>query len=535
MIFLARLLASDTMRITHCFPTRAYFPAGQSGGITVRVTPSTIGAASVRLTVRDLDRVVVHTQSLMMELQQTLTFPLPVTPGRGYGVDVELVDTDGVVRHRSRTALDVQTSWIAAPRYGFLSQFAPGEQYDARADQLLARHITVVQFYDWMYRHYQYLPPTDVFTDILGRTLSLSSTRNALAAVRSRGMAGMAYGSVYGAEAEYALAHPDELLYDANGQPESLADTFYLQDVRPGPWRDHILGQYQVAIQQVGFNGIHADQYGDMGPAYDRAGQAIDMASALGGIVGAAETAAKQAGGDGIIFNCVTNWPIEQVAPQPEAATYIEVWPPYIQLSDLGQLITQARHLAPDRQVILAAYMQAAAKEPDRALTGTLLASATIHAHGGFHLLLGEGTGMLVDAYYPKFVRPGARFQRRLIEQWDFIVRYTAYLFDLSLEMRSPHGVKAGKLWAIRRSGPDFETVSLINTRPADLWDAIKPAPPVRRQTRVELPWTGTVSRVLVARPEAPDAQVLPFERSGTVLRFTVPAVREWALVFVER
>lgn len=535
MMLLAHLLETSTMRIADCFPTHAFFSPGQPGGVVVRVSPSVVGAAEIRVTVRDLDRITIRTQTPATAQQQVVNFPLPAGPGRGYGVDVELVNTSGAVQHRRHTALDVQTSWMAVPRYGFLSQFAPGEQYDARADQLLARHITVVQFYDWMYRHYQYLPPTDVFTDILGRTLALSSTKDALAAIQSRGMAGMAYGSVYGAEPEYALDHPDELLYDSAGNPESLANLFYLQDVRPGPWRDHILGQYQTAIREVGFNGIHADQYGDMGAAFDHTGKLVDMAAALGSIVGSAESAAKDAGGDGIIFNCVTNWPIDQVAPQPEAATYIEVWPPYIQLSDLGQLVTQARQRAPGRHVILAAYMQAAAKEPDSALSATLLTSATIHAHGGFHLLLGEGTGILVDAYYPKFVQPGAGFQRRLVAQWDFIVQYTAYLFDLSLKLRPSHGIRAGKLWAIRRAGSDFETLSLINTRTEDLWDAIKPPPPIRRHTKVEMPWKGHVSRVLVARPEAPQARVLPFDHSEGTLRFTIPSVHEWALVIVER
>lgn len=535
MSVLGHRLGVSAMRIIDCFPTHAYFPPGQPGGIAVRVSQAAVGSSRLRAIIRDLDRVVVHVQETVTAAQQTLTFPLPSAPGRGYGVEVELVDAAGTVRQRRRTALDVQASWVAAPRYGFLSQFAPGEQYDARADQMLERHISVVQFYDWMYRHYQYLPPTDVFTDILGRTLALSSTKYALAAVQARGMAGMAYGSVYGAEPDYALAHPDELLYDSAGNPESLANLFYLQDVRPGPWRDHILGQYQDAIRELGFNGIHADQYGDMGPAFDHTGRPVDMASALGNVVGAAEAAAKAAGGEGIIFNCVTNWPIEQVAPQPEAATYIEVWPPYVQLSDLGQLVTQARRLAPNRQVILAAYMAAAAKEPDRALTGTLLASATIHAHGGFHLLLGEGTGMLVDPYYPKFVRPGPRFQRRLVQQWDFIVRYTSYLFDLTLTAHSSGGIKAPKLWPIRRAGHGFETLSLINTRSAGLWDAITPSPTVRRRTVVTMPMTGRVSRVLVARPEAPDARELHFEHTRGMLRFTVPAVQEWALIIVEK
>jgi hypothetical protein len=140
-----------------------------------------------------------------------------------------------------------------------------------------------------------------------------------------------------------------------------------------------------------------------------------------------------------------------------------------------------------------------------------------------------------VDAYYPKFVRPGARFQQRLVQHWDFIVQYTAYLFDRSLTPQPTVGIEAGKLWPIRRSGPGADTLSLLNAHPGDLWDALKEAPPIRRETRVEMPWSGSVARVLAARPEAPGAQPLAFEHAGGMLRFTVPVVREWALIILER
>ena len=98
-------------------------------------------------------------------------------------------------------ALDVLERWSQAPRYGFLSDFAPEQEKSVpgRVDSLRRYHLNVVQFYDWMWRHYALMPPTEEFTDALGRKQSLGTVRAAIEAVQEDGGAAMAYGAVYGA------------------------------------------------------------------------------------------------------------------------------------------------------------------------------------------------------------------------------------------------------------------------------------------------------------------------------------------------
>jgi dextranase len=538
-------------------PDRAFFRPGEPASISARVSPAAVGKGQLRVDLLDLDHVIHSANAAVMGWEQSVELPLPPDPGRGYGVRVTLLVDDRAVEER-RTALDVQGSWTDAPRYGFLSQFSPGEEYAERATSMLRRHVNVVQFYDWMFRHYEYLPPRDEFTDILGRTMSLTSVKAALAEAHSRGMAAMAYGSVYGAEPEYAREHPKELLYDApDGSPIALIDLFYLQDVRPGPWRDRVLGQYRRAVEELGFDGIHADQYGFPREAvYDSRGDLVDMPPALAGMVAAAQDAVVRAGGDGVIFNCVENWPIEALAPEPQAAMYIEVWPPFTRLVDLYELVKGARRHAPNRQVILAAYMSCAAgasasdnyshwpdgwglsdaATPDAAGAATIVTSAAIHAAGGFHLLLGEDDGILADPYYPKFVVPGPDFRQRLTAHWDFIVRYTAYLFDRHLVYRSSDSIHAGDLWSIHRSGAGFDTLSLINADPAEGWNALRPEPEERRSVHVEMPAPSMVSEVLATSPDgAGDPVRLDFDVSDGQLRFHVPSVHLWTLVIINR
>src|SRR5579883_2747118 len=98
-----------------------------------------------------------------------------------------------------------------------------------------------------------------------------------------------------------------------------------------------------------------------------------------------ARDVARQAHSDArVIFNLVENWPLETVAPTTPDAVYIEVWPPYTSYCDLQQLILGARQLAPEKQVILAAYLaplqNAQGEELLRAETATSLASAAIWA-----------------------------------------------------------------------------------------------------------------------------------------------------------
>ena len=98
-----------------------------------------------------------------------------------------------------------------------------------RATLALAHwHVTVVQHYDWMWRHYRYRPPVTPVTSSthwVGR-VSHDAVRAAIEAGHHIGIASLAYGSVYGAEAEYVDRHPDERVFDETGKPLSLGGVF---------------------------------------------------------------------------------------------------------------------------------------------------------------------------------------------------------------------------------------------------------------------------------------------------------------------
>ncbi len=484
-------------------PTRAQFRPGEAPRFRIAVTGWGGGPLEVHGTVTrgapahgrvasfvasiDVDSAGNGARELQLELPDA-------SAAAGFAVGIESADG----QHRASTAFDVAPHWRDAPRYGFFSDFAPDEDEAtsvARADALLALHVNVVQFYDWMYSHHTLVAPTTEFTDPLGRQLSHDVGRRKVTLAHERGMAALAYGALYGAEKEFADEHPDWLLYDGRHERLQLADIFYLQDSREvSGWRRWIIDQYRDAIEQLGFDGIHIDQYGYPKRSLSRATgdwAEVELTREFPSFVEQAcrETLETAREGGGSIFNLVNAWPLEAMpAVESDAATYIEVWDPHSTYRDLYDLIRRARELRPRKHIILAAYLRAFHPDDGRgagAMNSLRLAWAAINASGGFHLLAGEGTGVLAEAYYPKYgtLDPG---EFEILRRYaDFAVRNTAALHGggtdvawtqvgelndvVLLELPAPGdpgygaGAVPGTVWTIGRESSGVTSLSLIN------------------------------------------------------------------------
>jgi dextranase len=259
-----------------------------------------------------------------------------------------------------------------------------------------------------------------------------------------------------------------------------------------------------------------------------------------------------------VIFNAVDNWPIETVAPTTQDATYIEVWPPFEDYSDLQSLILEARRLAPKKQVILAAYLSPLRGAIDDTLPpaerATRLASAAIWANGGFHLLMGENHGALCDPYYPKYATMMPDFAQVMRRYYDFVVRYENVLSDRRLvtatgddaaatvHVSGHHGsprALPGSVWTISRSMPGIRTVSLINLAGVDdtRWNVPKPPVHPLHNLTIDMRVGGRVTSLFVASPDGTDPRPrqLPFQSHGegtaTHVRLEVPLLEYWSLI----
>lgn len=580
-------------------PDRAAYRPGEAATVNVVVFNEldTPVRGRLVLALAHLDGVVAELGrevELQPEATATLSFTLTPPPAarRGYGLDVTLYSEAGRMLAEASGALDVLERWSQAPRYGFLSDFGPGERVErvaSRCDSLCRYHLNVVQFYDWMWRHYKLLPPAsptslatsaspiegtegaEEFTDGMGRLISLGSVRSAIACVHERGGAAMAYGAVYGAEPEFAGQHPELCLYDEDGKPVSLAALFYIMNIAQGsPWVPLIISEFAEAVRQLDFDGIHLDQYGFPKRARDAEGKIVDLAACFPPLIDDARRAVvKEKPGAGVIFNAVENWPIETVAPSSQDAVYIEVWPPYETYNDLRGLISEGKRLSGGKQVILAAYLSPfldvkEGEDVPRAEAAALLCTAAIAAGGGFHLLLGELNGILCDPYYPKYATLRPDFVPRMRAYYDFLVRYEELLSAPDVGDYIAHDLvgiegssrqllaesagsatltvraESGAVWAIQRHKPGYCMVHLINLADQSdvLWNALRTPPRPTTALEVRVRGVPPVQEVLAASPDADMGRPVPVEwwqeegtGEGSVLYARLPSIHIWSVL----
>jgi len=539
------------------YPDKAFYRPGESVRLSVRLVGHAEADVHVVASIAFLsDEVARLVQAVRLVAGETVTAELTWTPPasapRGYGVDLQVLDRAGQVFATASTAFDVLERWTQAPRYGFLTDFGPDRtDFDRTMRWLTKYHINGLQFYDWMYRHEQLLPPADVFDDPLGRRLSLATVAKLIDAAHTRGIATMPYTAVYAASVPFFRQHADWALLDAKGRPIPFGDDFLMiMNPAPGsPWTEHLLGQFTEVLRKTAFDGIHLDQYGDPKIGFDIHGNRVDLANALPAFINATRRVVRDGS---LIFNAVGNWPIETVAPsEQQDVIYIEVWPPYTLYQDLHLLVVEGQRLGDGKPVILAAYIDPTCQYNVR------LADAVIFASGGFHIELGEPGGMLADPYFPKYGQISGELAPVLRRYYDFAVRYENVLSQGTQDTtmrRAKRVVIEGintdarrtcrKVWVITREGVGYETISLINL--LDVADpewngSLMKEPAPLTDLRMRYYTDRPIQRVWWASPdvENPQARTLDFsigsDKGGTYVTFTVPSLVYWDLIVLER
>jgi dextranase len=505
--------------VTELLPTKATFAETEPVEIEVRGAEAATAVSLWHLD-RKLDEVVAEAGSLAS---------FGALPSGGYGVEA-----DG----GARTAVDVRSQRLARLRYGFLSDFSAGRDVGGVADNLRRLHLNAVQFYDWMYRHAELLPPADEFDDALGRRVSLDTVRRLVAAAQGVGAAALGYAAVYAVGSEEHEAWAGEGLYHADGSPWMLGDFLWIVDPSNERWLRHLAGQLASARAAVGFDGFHLDQYGAPKRAVSGAGATVDLADAFPVLI---ERMRAELPGATLVFNNVNDFPTWSTAGTSQDAVYIEVWPPHDRLDHLGSLAAKARLLAPGKPVSLAAYLSSYTQDDPSVIEAMRLELATVFSHGATCLLHGEEDAILVDPYYVRHAHLDEAGLRAAKDYYDFAVRYGDLLFD-ALDVTPTHlgGVNTevrveGAVWARALEAPSGRVVSLIDLGEQDdaPWDA--PKTPSRGVDGVTVSFERVGPRrprIFAASPDAPSAR----ELESTLLDghdvVEVPRWSTWSLVW---
>jgi dextranase len=536
--------------------SRAFFKPGEPVRWSVTVQSDQQASLKLVTTIRYLAQPAA-------KLEQPLEFgpgavktqfswqPEPTTP-RGYGLDVELIGPSGEILAQRSAGFDVLERWTQHPRYGFLTDFEPNRIDGNKAlDWLLNFHINGLQFYDWMYRHDQYLTDEDPYIDPLGRTLSLRTVNQLIESAHDRGMAAMPYTAVYAASIPFYEQHKDWALLQKDGSPHLFGNNFLvIMDPRPGsPWTGHLLAEFDRILEKTEFDGIHLDQYGAPKEGYDAAGNSFPLDQPLADLIDATKAVVtRRRGEDGaVVFNAVTNWPIDTVATSDQDLVYIEVWPPYTSFYSLWQLITQAQKSGGGKPVVLAAYIDPSYE------TNALINDAIIFASGAGHIELGEQTGYLSDPYFPNFAVLSHSLSTSLQRYYEFAIRYQNCIgpatqsanpqYDGKLEIdgvKTSTTLSSNRVTPIYRTSQDHLAVSLINlvgieTNEWARGTISQPTPLESLKVKIN-GIKEPVGRVWFATPDQEDfsLQELEFSQSEGVLQFTLPSLHYWDMILLE-
>lgn len=516
-------------------PTKATFAPGEAIVVEVR---GAVGAVELQLW--HLDRLVATTA---LAPGQTMAH-FPAQPEGGYGVEAP----------GARTAVDVLEDPLERPRYGFVSHYEEGREVAGVADNVRRLHLNAVQFYDWMYRHAELLPPADLFQDSLGQTLSLATVKRLAQAVHDAGSLPIGYAAVYAAGREAWPSWREAGLCHADGSPMVFGDD-YLWYVDPSNerWLAHLSGELRAALREVGFAGFHLDQYGAPKWALRRDGSVVDLASAFPALIDRLAADLPEAH---LIFNNVNDFPTWATASADQDATYIEVWPPHTRLAHAAGLIDRARAFGPDKTPILAAYLSCYQGGEAPANLAERLLQATAWSHGGTALLHGEEHAVLTEAYYVDHAELGADSYAATRRSYDFAVRYGDLLFDpsavditrtvtgginLEITVSAPVPVatdaEAGSLWVRVVRTVHGLVIHLIDlsSQTDDRWDSGKLPMAALEGVRVKLQRrSASAPAVRFASPDdAPAMVALEPHVDAADAVLTLPSFRSWAMVWV--
>jgi dextranase len=343
-------------------------------------------------------------------------------PAGGYGV--ELTTAAGTCR----TAVQVLADPRSRMRYGFVADYSPGRDPAPVVDLARRLHLTDVQFYDWAYRHADLVGGGDAYDDALGQRVALDTVRSLVVALQAAGTRALGYAAVYGVGRAEWQAWEHAALVRSSGEPYTLGELLWLVDPAAPDWSAHLVGDLAAAVDAVGFDGFHLDQYGYPRVATRRDGTVVDVAASFATIIDAAR---RRLPGARLVFNNVNDFPTPVTARTQQDAVYVEVWPPHTTLAALARVVTRARAAGAGKPVVIAAYQSVYTTAPVAAADlSTALTMATLYSHGATQLLAGESDRLLVDPYYVRNHVAEPTTAAMLRRWYDFLVEHDELLVD---------------------------------------------------------------------------------------------------------
>jgi dextranase len=531
------------MRIVDFYPSQGSYAPGETITFLVELETSVSQNITLRIFIRHLAEqpILIGKQVKLTPGDQTIQMQWtpPIKPA-GYSARLETISTNDSLY--ATTAFDILSKWTDFPRYGFLTDFSASRADPETVLKKLTRfHINGLQFYDWQYRHDQLLAPTEDYIDPLGRAMSLASVRKLVDVAHQYGMASMPYLAIYAASADFWRAHPDWALYDADGNPIAFGKNFLglMNPTAGSPWSGHLLAEGARTLQNISFDGLHIDQYGNPKLAWDSKHNSVDLPKAFVDFI---QSVSDQHPDQTVLFNAVGNWPIEALAESAVGFMYIEVWPPDVEYRHLAEIVLNAVHRSHGKAVVIAHYLPASRP------ANNLLADAVIVACGGTRIELGEYGRLLSDPYFPKHEEISLELYSALRQLSDFIVRNGEWLSSYPLsdveknswaeaELNPKFISTVDSLMIVARHYPKSLSIQLANFNGLDLhqrWDEAHAVPVPCQNISIKIQIDNRPSQIFWDCPEQTyGLRTLDFEYTGGTLIFHIPQINYIGLVAI--
>ncbi|MBA4421230.1 MAG: hypothetical protein C0391_08785 [Anaerolinea sp.] len=517
------------------YPNKAYFHPGEQAEVVLSWQGLGISASTLTYRIFHGENIIYsQTEDVpdknSYDGKYNLYFSLPGEHHTGYGMIVTFEDSFGKVLGQASTAFDVLSDWTVWPRYGFMTNFSPNRnkhEIEHSINILSEFHINGLQFYDWQYRHDEFIAPVEEYLDPLGRKLSLSTVRALIQAAHEKNMAAMPYTAAYAASAEYWKANPHMAMYDKEGKTIAFGDDFLgiMDPTRGKSWSKHLLQQFNDLLKKMDFDGIHIDQYGEPKTGFNAKGEAIDIPKSFVDLISDTH---RLIGKPTTLFNAVGNWPIDHLATSDVAFPYIEIWPPDMTYKVMVNILSNAKHLSGGKPVVLAQYIPAG--HPANVITASTVAMAC----GCSRIELGEDGRLLSDPYYPKHEELPEELKRQLKLHYDFWVRFGEWIERTNAVEEISEPMPGILLRMVRGDhGVVINIVNMPENGLSEKWNIQHKEVQKMEKVTLHLELNHTPTAVYFATPDEPinGLLIIAFEYKQGAIKFELPEINHWGLV----
>jgi dextranase len=456
-------------------------------------------------------------ETKILELQ----WEAPDLDFQGYLLEVSAINKKDKVYDTAAVGVDVSSSWIKFPRYGYLHDFSEGVDTKAKIDAMKEYHINSIEYYDWHYLHHQPLAEgitkekPGVWEDWAGREIYGATIQDYIKYAKEANIVNMAYNMIYAgtdtffADSEGNPTQADQwkLIFAEDNDrgegvftfrmgvsPSGNGNLFFVNPLNPS-WQKHIFAEENKIFGTLGFDGWHGDTVGDWGNMTTVEGEPLGFDEDGTPIYKVTETyklfldAAKDALGDKYLsFNPVGAQGIEYANRSKTDVLYTEFWPwdkdregaPYETYYFLAREIERSFEDSKEqsfdgkgKSLVVKAYINYYKTVGEMNDPGVILCDAAVYAAGGSRLEIGNGDSMLHVEYYPEDKIPMSDTLKEYMKGMsEFIVAYENILRDgqyttkneISIDgYKTTRDGKANTIWTYTRADADYEILHLIN------------------------------------------------------------------------